>query len=591
MEKTATNTETLLLVDDGVPQATILIAPNPTSVTHLAAKELQYCIWQITGVTLPISNQLTETTGIPIYLGDLARTVLGVEKTSQRNIGEIESLVYDIYFLPGAIILYGQDTKVSTGVEIDYSIATDQQQLDSDKLQIPGMFDQQGTLWAVYDFLERFCGVRFYGPKAISVVFSRCPTLEIIPENIQRRPAIPHISGSLTWDWPLMKGQFGSPSNDAIRLYERRMRLGGIPWQTNHTLHSYPERFPKSRYPQFYGGEGFEKLCYSSDALARQVAQDAQDYFEGAEALGLGLPQSSSYYPVVPEDAAQYCQCIRCLQSLEPHQNDVSRSKNGVNLFNDGRASHLWFKFVNKVAKLLAKTHPDKFISTLAYENYFWYPEGIQLEANIAIAPCLAVRNHWHLDYRQNELEQYALWAAESRPLFLWNYYCFPEEAAVIQQWQCFPGFMAHYLEQIIKGYARDDVKGVFLCGIGEQVDFYITIKLYNDPLQSVDDLLDEFFSLYFGPASEPMQTFYTLIEQIYSTPQNWDQDGGFHQTEVMAWGRLGTQERMKQLEQLIEKAEKLAIEQKFSERVRYWKEGIWNYMREGRRNYLCGES
>ena len=68
-------------------------------------------------------------------------------------------------------------------------------------------------------------------------------------------------------------------------------------------------------------------------------------------------------------------------------------------------------------------------------------------------------------------------------------------------------------------------------------------------------------------------------------------QDGGFHQTEVMAWGRLGTQERMKQLEQLIEKAEKLAIEQKFSERVRYWKEGIWNYMREGRRNYLCGES
>ena len=110
--------------------------------------------------------------------------------------------------------------------------------------------------------------------------------------------------------------------------------------------------------------------------------------------MGLGLPQSSSYYPVVPEDAAQYCQCIRCLQSLEPHQNDVSRSKNGVNLFNDRRASHLWFKFVNKVAKLLTKTHPDKFISTLAYENYFWYPEGIQLKANIAIAPCLAVRNH-----------------------------------------------------------------------------------------------------------------------------------------------------------------------------------------------------
>jgi hypothetical protein len=99
---------------------------------------------------------------------------------------------------------------------------------------------------------------------------------------------------------------------------------------------------------------------------------------------------------------------------------------------------------VNRIAGELKKTHPDKYISTLAYENYYWHPK-IALQSNVAVAPCLATRCHWNLTYRTNEITHYQEWIRDGRPTFLWNYYCFPEEPAVTKKWHCWPGFMIHY--------------------------------------------------------------------------------------------------------------------------------------------------
>ena len=72
----------------------------------------------------------------------------------------------------------------------------------------------------------------------------------------------------------------------------------------------------------------------------------------------------------------------------------------------------------------------------------------------------------------------------------------------------CFPGFSAHELAKLARRFARDGVLGTFFCGIGEQVDFYVTAKLYDDATQDVDAILDEFFGRYFGAAARPMQAF-----------------------------------------------------------------------------------
>ncbi|MBE7503094.1 MAG: DUF4838 domain-containing protein [Verrucomicrobiales bacterium] len=574
----------LTLVEDGVGRAAIETADSPCPAVRLAARELQYFIERITGARLPIRGR-AGLAGLRIV--PLSSSPTGeLPGITAAGVG-LKRYEYLIRWAPEGVTLLGHDAAVSTGSEIDYAAAISGEG-GAERLLLPGMFDDQGTLRAAYDFLERFCGVRFYGPAAISVICPKRQTLTVSGEDVRREPSIPHTSGSLTWRWPLMNGQYGNPTEDALRLYERRMRLGGIPWYTNHTLHGYPQRFPRDRYPEFYaaGGDG-KLLCYSSAALARQVAQDARDYFEGKPVPDLTLPAGSDYYPVVPEDAARFCQCDECRRWLDPYKNDVPRTPSGRGLFNDGRSSHLWFSFVNQVARELRQTHPDKYLCTLAYETYYWYPTQFRLEPNVAIAPCLQARNYWHMASYANELGHYSRWVTDGRPVFLWNYYCFPEEPAVINRWHCFPGFSVHELAKLARRFARDGVQGTFFCGIGEQVDWYATLKLYDDASQDVEALLDEFFRLYFGAASRPMQAFYSLIEATYSNPAHWDQNGGHHQTEAVAWETLGTEAIMAQLAELIREAGELAGTPEEQQRVALWKTGVWDYMVQGRQAYL----
>jgi hypothetical protein len=179
------------------------------------------------------------------------------------------------------------------------------------------------------------------------------------------------------------------------------------------------------------------------------------------------------------------------------------------------------------------------------------------------------------------------------RPIYLWNYYCFPTEGAVGGGWHCFPGFSAHTEAEMAKMYAKDGVRGVFLCGIGEQVDYYVTMRMYDDPTQNVDSLLHEFFTRYFGAAAAPMQKFYSRIEQIFGDSSNYPPqvrtaDAHFHQTEEIAWKWLGTADRMRELGDWMAQAEQLAKTDEERQRVALWKRGVWDYMVSGREAYLA---
>ena len=135
--------------------------------------------------------------------------------------------------------------------------------------------------------------------------------------------------------------------------------------------------------------------------------------------------------------------------------------------------------------------------------------------------------------------------------------------------------------------YAADRVKGVFFCGTGEQLDFYITMRLMDDPALDIDLLMDEFFDNYFGQASKSMKAFYTKIESVYSDPKNYPEniqteEAQFHQTEEIAWRYLGTPDVMDDLRLTIEKAQKSAKSDLEKRRVESWVNGVWKYMLKG---------
>lgn len=465
---------------------------------------------------------------------------------------------------------------------------------------IPGVFDEQGTGMAVYDFLERFCGVRWYAPGEVGLVCPNAPTLSVRGQDVRRRPQFIFRQGPYMPVYGMLKAVWNNPSGEDVRLYARRLRLGGQPYAANHSFYGYYDRFyeknPKqpalfeAPHPDWFA-QGYTgkppQMCFSNPGFIDQVVRDARDYFDGKGAKP-GAQASGDFFALVPMDNSAWCKCPACQATLDPAQQTNPHFSNGI-------ASDYVFGFANAVAKEIRRSHPDKVLATLAYSSYAYYPKHIRLESNIAVQLCLHVRNWWAPDMERNDMAFYESWVSKEkdRPIYLWLYYCFPEEVAMNSGWNCFPGFFAHTLDRQFKRFAKDGVRGAFLNNLGDYLDTYLTFRYLDDPGQDVDRLIDEFHTLYYGAAAVPMKQLYLRIEEIFSDPANYPEDirsgkRHSHQTEEMAWGCLGTAERMAELGALMAEARRLAGSDLEKQRVALFEKGIWDYMVEGRRKYVA---
>ncbi len=461
----------------------------------------------------------------------------------------------------------------------------------------PPMFDDQGTSYAAHDFLERFCGVRWYGPTELEMVHPRSRTLEIKPRDVRRAPAFAYRQPWPPFGFGIVKTLWNNASAAEVQLFFARLKVGGQPYACNHSLYGYYDRFwePNPDRPDVFEGkrpeyfaQGYEgrppQMCYTNQGLARQVIQDARDYFDG-KGTKPGAQAAGDYFGYVPMDNSSYCKCAACQAELNPDQADNPQ-------FSNGYTSDYVYGFANKVARALGRSHPGKYLSCLAYARYAYYPERVKPEPNMSVQMCLHVRNWWAPAMERNDMSFYREWVSREggrRPLYLWLYYCFPEEVATNGKFHCFPGFFAHTAARQIRMFHRDGIRGAFLNGLGEQVDTYVTLRMFDDPAVDVDELLDELFTRYYGAAGEPMKRLYLRIEVIYSTPKYYPEEvqkenRHFHQTEEMAWGYLGTEERMAELGELMRQAKEAARTQVERERVALFEQGVWDYMLAGRK-------
>ena len=184
-------------------------------------------------------------------------------------------------------------------------------------------------------------------------------------------------------------------------------------------------------------------------------------------------------------------------------------------------------------------------------------------------------------DVFANDAELYRLWLdAGDRPIYLWNYFHHPLEPALIEGWNAFPSFMPEVISREVKQYARDGVRGVFLCGIGQQLDYYLYMRTAFDADTNVETTVAEFFDRYFGAAAGPMRRFYRRIADINR------EEGVIGTSREKSWGTLGTPDRMARLEADIQAATDAASTDVERRRVATWRSGVWDYMRAGYEEY-----
>ena len=165
------------LARDGKPAATVVIARQPTRAAQFAAYELRRHLQQITVADFPIVHDDEPIRGLAVLVGDSKQVrAMGIKPA------RLQKQEYLIRLTPEALVLVGRD-KDDRGV-VQYDPTPNQQTLDT----WPGIWDEQGTMYAVYDFLERYCDVRWFTPTEFGTDCPRQATLTVTGVDLQRAP-------------------------------------------------------------------------------------------------------------------------------------------------------------------------------------------------------------------------------------------------------------------------------------------------------------------------------------------------------------------------------------------------------------------
>lgn len=534
---------TLVLARNGKPAATIVIAQQPTRASQFAAHELRWHLKQVTGGDFSIIKDDESVQGLAILVGDSKRVrAMGIRPDQMKK------QEYLIRFTPEALVLVGRDKDDRRSVQYDQT--PNQQALDT----WPDIWDEQGTMYAVYDFLERYCNVRWFTPTEFGTDCPMQPTLTVTGAGLQREPFMKYrfaaypasenydqytglwpsgSEGQKKWEaaaYPELHKRFdGGDYTLAKRgwntLFRLRHREGGEMCFGNHSLYGYYRRFwaaEKGQEKLFEGkhadwfAQGYEgqppQMCYTSRGLVEQVAKDACEFFETGRTYS-GAQAGGDCFCVEPMDNDQFCKCASCRKWLTDR--DAASP-----FFTNGRHSDYFFQFVNEVAKIVGRKYPDKRIVCLSYMTHGAPPEKLRLEPNVLVQYCFAC-NRLNFDRASYEHETALLkqWRQQypGRTLYLWLYYTFPVEVAVNGKFHCFPGFFVHAIGEQFDLFRQYDYRGVFHCGYGQDVEAYVTYRLMDDPTLRIEPLLDDYFMRLYGPAAGPMRKFYETVEQAYA--------------------------------------------------------------------------
>lgn len=622
----------LTLVQDGKPAATIVIGAKPTQSAQLAAFELQHQLQLITGAKLPVVSDRQPVPGTSILLGESEATIkLGLKKEDYT--GE----EYQIKFLPQTIVIIGND--FPGYAKVDYQ----------KHYTFPALnYQDKPTLFGTYDFLERYCDVRYYAPADAGITFTPRKTLTVEPQDLRRQP---YMQAFRMIYAPKFHYEYNKPFADRDNLLLKlRWRLSVRYGMANHNVYSlyfkYWNKAAQSRYagafkerhPEYfaqgYDGQSYNFLisdllrrnypndvdlppqpCQTHPDVIKHYAEEAVAAYNGEFAVGASqrpgqIPGTTWFYPIVEDDNNARCKCARCAAMFK--DKDPSK-RNGY--------IHYWW--INEIAKAAAKINPAVGISTLAYHDSLYYPEDLKLESNVSVEMCIGVGTWWHPTvYKRHHDNIFNEWIKRGKGKFkltLWTYMLSPGwDAMIIFKYNdFFPAFAPFHTGQYFKEFADKGIDGWFGESNDElgyplwtnQLETYLAARLCDDPSIDYKKEIEDFFPRYYGAAASPMREFYRIIEDINWDYRNYPADwfkneesigpygkmdnsayAGFS-PEFVNWGMLGTRERMNKLAALMTEARKLVKTDLEKQRLAWFDNGVWQPMERGRKNYEAKEN
>lgn len=588
------------LAEGGKALAKIVVADKADKAARFGALDLKWHLDRMTGGSFEIVTdaelEKQDADALPTLV------CVGPTRFAEVDVSSFAKQEFAVAARKGCIVLAGLDMpdKGRFVYQNDGTNVTIRGQ--------PSFYHAQGSMYAVYDFLQKECGVVWADMSDFGTYLPRNPDLCVSVTNRRQKPFIAYRGGTI--DYP----KFGQGKNSLLLwragtkefeecqrlmyentnsiaarsvLFRLRHRIGGREARANHSFYHYYDKYWDEgskdfirKWPEIfakgYGEKKPPQMCYSSKAFIDLVIGDIRAYFDQDPRNGRFVWGHDNYC-LAQMDNSFYCKCDDCQSQMEPDR-EVDKASD----------STYWFRFVKTVADEIAKTHPTKQISTLAYHSHEGLPHGFSLPTNVVVYFCLSANREPYRMRFKPQLRRMQEWrkAYPDQPIAMWLYNTYPLEHTNNSGFNCFPGFFAHEAARQYRFFLENDFSaGIFQCGMNGDVDTYMQFEWMIDPTRDPDEMLDEFFKTY-GRAGEPLKEYYRLVENRYCDFKRYPKSDS-KQTAALAWGGDEMPGLMRRLGELVEEAERLAETPVEKRRVAIWKLGVWQYMKEGYETFL----
>lgn len=390
----------------------------------------------------------------------------------------------------------------------------------------------RGTLFGVYEYLEREFGIRFlyadnprwhqYGPgtvipKKSEITFPKT-VVRSAPTFQQREGGVGYYNQKM----PIRK------------LWHPVLRFGStLPRiNANHTQINWYDIYSKT-HPEYFAKSSNGKvrlnhkhkyrnfICLSSDAVLNQMMKNIADYDAGnkeaAKTFGARPPKNNYVYFACNDGLVtrSTCHCEKCAPMLEKNRNY------------EAQGTELFFRYATKYANTIKAKYPNRKLAVLAYSHYVAPPKKSVIPDNMEITyvgPAIHYANNpanykMHSNYLKT---WHKLLGNDRSRMTLWFNIVNPQ----VYLSNC-PFMYQHVFQKYLQEH-QHIISGLFINGLcpylrrlGDR-GFYGTIhtipmmylqsRIMWNVNADVDALLKDFCDKSYGKGGKAMLEYYKLI-------------------------------------------------------------------------------
>ena len=470
----------------------------------------------------------------------------------------------------------------------------------------------RGTLNAVYTFLEKYVGCRWYTPDFSVIPKTPDLSIDLIHEESTppmearwiygaepadalwaARNRLSLFSPQMKWVRPpfdrgVVEGILSHP------LYAKALKFATpkpYTWSGGYYIHTFGENGLLSRdyfeeHPDYFGMDGDNKRdkritpCLTNPAVFDLILREARKWLDqtpGANIISVSQSDAIS--------VSDYCHCPKCKEQWPKYS--YTATKNPLGDFSYTKlpgwadpsylrpgwdpgkyhigATGVLLDFANRVAEALKEDYPDLLVHTFAYYWSTFPPENAQIHPSVVVdfAPLTACHYHPLGSCHYNE-EWKGYWTAIRKwtkvasHVWIWIY-----DASHVP-WPGMRHLSLKFRELDVAG-----VKGAQLHADSfrdyhwmAQLRSFIFARILWDPQYDVAAGMKEFVEAYYGAAAQPILDCLDTAQQpanfLGCDAKNWkamSQMDGFHHNG----GAIPKPEVIRRWDALLDEAEKRA--------------------------------